>query len=257
MAFSIPFNINWLEKLIRNPGHQITDSIGNNRYTAKLAIPNYRRNIERHFKDIIEQSLQHECKTKNIPFNFEHFGVEINFHSSIEISAYDSDLVLHHGLCEIMEKIGPIILRNVHLEPDLRNEGHRNRFPNLQFHIDRSIKQTTRYSFYTRDPFDEEQKKPRTASTLFIANISAYLQAVKQDPNIKLKQDGPLTSKLLFENEDIEKISGNVLLRQPWNEPEGTGEIVMIDNATVLHASFYHDIQKTGYKIGVRYLSGK
>ena len=38
---------------------------------------------------------------------------------------------------------------------------------------------------------------------------------------------------LLFEKEDMEDIFGNIVLRQPWNEPEGTGEIAIIDNATV------------------------
>ena len=52
------------------------------------------------------------------------------------------------------------------------------------------------------------------------------------------------------------QIIDNVVLEQRWDEPEGVGEIAMIDNATMLHASYYRDISELGYRIGVRYLAG-
>ena len=58
----------------------------------------------------------------------------------------------------------------------------------------------------------------------------------------------------LFEGADIAAIFGNLVLDQPWTEPEGTGEIAVIDNRTVLHAVYHRDIKTTGYPIGARYL---
>lgn len=51
-------------------------------------------------------------------------------------------------------------------------------------------------------------------------------------------------------------IIGHVVFEQTWIEPEGTGEIAIIDNATVLHASYYRNASVLGYPIGVRYLAG-
>ncbi len=47
---------------------------------------------------------------------------------------------------------------------------------------------------------------------------------------------------------------GDVILEQPWDAPEGTGEIAVIDNRTVLHASYHKDGRTKGYAIGARYL---
>lgn len=42
-----------------------------------------------------------------------------------------------------------------------------------------------------------------------------------------------------------------MVLEQRWDEPEGIGEI-----ATMLHASYYCNLNALGYRIGVRYLAG-
>ena len=47
---------------------------------------------------------------------------------------------------------------------------------------------------------------------------------------------------------------GDVVLEQPWSEPHGTGEIAVIDNATVLHATYHKTDPIKGYPIGARYL---
>jgi hypothetical protein len=39
-----------------------------------------------------------------------------------------------------------------------------------------------------------------------------------------------------------------------WRAPEGVGEISLIDNRTVLHASYYARPELEGYPISVRYL---
>ena len=257
MINTLPFNNTWLTGLLNKPDQEICGVVNGVEYVAKIAISNYKKNLEKYFSDIIQGSLQKECASSNIPLNFEHFGIVIKFKEAIELELYDEALNLSEGLSDIMAKVGPIIIKNAYFESSAREYGHRNRFPHLQFHIDRSEKQVTRYSLYTRNPFDEEQKHPRTASTLFTANIAAYLQALKEKTVHRNDKNGQITSQLLFEKEYMENILGNVVLEQAWNEPEGTGEIAMIDNATVLHASYYRDAAHSGYKIGVRYLSGK
>ena len=42
------------------------------------------------------------------------------------------------------------------------------------------------------------------------------------------------------------------MLEETWSAPPGSGEIVVFDNRTVLHASYSSG--KAGYPIGVRYL---
>ena len=257
MISTLPFNSTWLAGLLNKPNQESCGVVNGVEYVAKIVIPNYKKNIEKHFREIIQGNLQQECASLDIPLNFEHFGLVVKFKDPIELTLYDEELNLPDGLSDIMAKVGPIILKNAYFESTAREYGHRNRFPHLQFHIDRSEKQVTRYSLYTRNPFDDEQKHPRTASTLFIANIAAYLQALKQKDIERNAKRSQITSQLLFENENMENILGSVVLEQAWNEPEGTGEIAMIDNATVLHASYYRDAAHSGYKIGVRYLAGK
>jgi hypothetical protein len=43
------------------------------------------------------------------------------------------------------------------------------------------------------------------------------------------------------------------VLEQPWSAPSGTGEMCVIDNRAVMHASFHRETR--GYKIAVQYLS--
>ena len=257
MAFSLPFDNHWLNTLISEPGYELTSKVNGVEYTAKIVLPNYKKEIEKYFTDIIDGSLESECTMSHIPCSLEHFGVTISFKSPTELVLYDDELNLPDGLCDIIARVGPVIIKNAYFTSSAREYGHRNRFPHLQFHIDRNEQQETRYSLYTRNPFDDEQKYPRTASTLFIANIAAYFQAIKQGSMQKNYDGKKITSQLLFDKTDMNDVIGNVVLEQSWDEPEGVGEIAMIDNATVLHASYYRDASHSGYKIGVRYLAGK
>jgi len=83
--------------------------------------------------------------------------------------------------------------------------GHRNKFPHLNFHIDRTSKQETVYSMYTRDPFDEEQKYPRESSTLFAANIMGHLQGIKEG-SIKPTDKGVKATYSLLAQEGIAEV---------------------------------------------------
>jgi hypothetical protein len=256
VSLHLTFDLSWLARLEHAPCDVVTDSIGHRAYTARIGIPNYRRCIQRHFGNLMVGSLDDECRAAEIPFGFEHFAVVIRFERPTEVALYDNELTIHRGLCDIIARVGPVVLCNAYLSDAVRTHGHRNRFPHLQFHIDRNAKQTTRYSMYTRDPFDEEQRHPRTASTLFTANIVGHLQGIKDGSVRRHVDKGTRASAPLFENEDMASVLGSVVFEQRWDEPEGIGEIAMIDNATVLHASYYRNPGMLGYRIGVRYLAG-
>lgn len=256
MTLSIPFDLNWLARLERTPDSALRDSVQGQAYSAKIAIPRLRQNIERHFANVIQGSIEQECQAAEIEFGFAHFGVVVEFDQPTEVLLYNDEMTIHRGLCDIIAKVGPVIFKNAYLTSAVRSYGHRNRFPHLQFHIDRNAKQTTRYSMYTRDPFDDEQRFPRTASTLFAANIVSHLQGIKDGSVTRHVEKGVRASAPLFENEDMSTVINDVVLEQRWDAPEGIGEIAMIDNATMLHASYYRNLNTLGYRIGVRYLAG-
>ena len=106
---------------------------------------------------------------------------------------------------------------------------------------------------YTRDPYDKEQKYPRKASTLFIDNSVAYLQSLSELKN-NSKESGRRGHYNIFEQCEVTELFGNVILEQSWGAPEGVGEICIINNNCVLHASYKHGVEH-GYFIGARYLS--
>lgn len=256
MAVYLPFDLSWLSKLTRDPESAHSGVWEGNAYAAKVGIPNYKQKIVRHYAGLIQGSLAQECQLAEIPCDFEHFGVIVQFEKPVEVLLYDESLTINRGLLDIIASVGPVIFKNVYLASAVRSEGHRNRFPHLRFHIDRNPLQATRYSMYTRDPYDDEQRYPRTASTLFTANIVSHLQGIKEGDVVRGVDKGVRASAPLFEKEDMSHVINDVVLEQRWDEPEGTGEIVMIDNATVLHASYYRNIAEKGYRIGVRYLAG-
>ncbi|MDH5546758.1 MAG: hypothetical protein OEZ43_14290 [Gammaproteobacteria bacterium] len=255
MATQITFDKNWLDQLLAKPGQVLRGNLGGQDYTAALVIPDYRNRLNQHYRNILPASLEQVCVQTGLHQPFQHFGVKIKFETAQEVQLYQNNTI-EKGLCELIKQVGLVVLQNVYHNQTIRNEGHRNRFPHLQFHIDRSANQETRYSLYTRDPLDEEQRHPRTASTLFIPNITAYLQGIKEGKLHWGIDKGQTNSSQLFADEISEDLLGDIILEQKWNLPEGTGEIAMIDNADVLHASYYRDAERTGYKIGVRYLAG-
>ncbi len=56
------------------------------------------------------------------------------------------------------------------------------------------------------------------------------------------------------EAEEIGALVGEVLVEMDWRAPQGVGEIALIDNRTVLHASYHPHPEHKGYGISVRYL---
>lgn len=81
----------------------------------------------------------------------------------------------------------------------------------------------TRFSVYTRDPFDDEQQFSRESSTLFLASIAGYLHAVREG------MIDPHTSKEIhqsfgiFKQTNLEELIGKLMIEHRWDEAEGTG----------------------------------
>lgn len=250
----LPFNAGWLGKVINSPQKSLDGVFGNGAYHARIAIPFYKQRISAFYHDIINNELNSFCDHIEISCPNDHFGLIIDMENPTEMVLHDQNMLLDKGLRKIIARVGPVIIKNAHLDAPSRKHGHRNRFPHLNFHIDRSVNQPTQYSLFTRDPFDEEQQYPRTSSTLFTANIVAHLQGIREGLVNPLTDKGMRTNYTLF-NDTIQDVIGDLVLEHRWDEPEGTGEISILDNRTVLHASYYRNPHEKGYKIGVRYLA--
>jgi hypothetical protein len=229
-----------LAGLEESPPKPVPVRLGNSQGRARIAIPDYAANLEHHYG-------QPPAST-GIEFGFHHFGLLIDFDKPSELAPYDDRWRLAAPLRELVSRFGPVALSNVHLPAARRNEGQRNIFPSLDFHFDRGPAQDNQYSLFVRDPFDDIQRAPRRSSTLVIANAVAWLQHHREGAS-----PPPYRSlHHLFAGEVIEALAGSVLLDLSWSAPEGTGEIALLDNRSVLHASYYNGAK--GYPIGVRYL---
>jgi len=231
-----------LDGLLQKPEQPVYGSYAGSGYQAQVAVPHHAANVARHYGTDLEHSV--------VPLEFPHFGAIIEFTSPVELAVCDAERTLDPGLREIVTTLGPVILRNAYLPERDRQQGQRNIFPSLRFHFDRGATQEDRFSLFWRDPFDKVHREPRSSSTLILANAVAYLQARKEGdhtPHFK-----PLYQ--LFETEKVSDVAGKIVLEQAWRAPAGTGEISVLDNRTVLHASYYAEPEDRGYPIGVRYL---
>lgn len=255
IPFSQHFNANWLRPLLSNPHSQLQGSYNGHDYVANLVITNYAARINEHYRDITKGSLSSICLQSRIPLDFTHFGVMIRFEKATELTLHDDEMTMEDGLRQLVASVGAVIIKNVYLESKIRQAGHRNRFPQLNFHVDRTANQPTHYSMYARDPFDEEQQHPRTSSTLFIPNIVGHLQGIKEGLVNPATDKGVRATYTLFSNEAVDELMQEIIIEHRWDEPHGVGEISMLDNLTLLHASYYRDPFEKGYKIGVRYLA--
>lgn len=249
------FNSTWIQKLLNINSKQMMGNYAGINYTAKIAIPNYKNIVAEHYKDLIGNNIEDYCRKSEVSPIYEHYGTIITFEQPLQMEIHNDEQVLEPGLKELMQRSGPIIFKNAYLSAKHRQVMQRNRFPHLNFHIDRNIGMTTRYSAYTRDPFDEEQRLPRKSSTLFIASIVGYLQGVREgliDPD---KTKGINQSFEIFRQADLTEFIDKLMIEQRWDEAENTGEISMLDNATELHSSYERQYHVKGYRIGVRYLA--
>jgi hypothetical protein len=245
----------WLDRLIQQPTKEVGGHWAGAQFIARIISPNFHTRLREHYAAQLDTDIYTFCQRVQVPVPFDQYGVELAFTQATELNLHNTDLVLDETLRQIMDRVGPVIIKNAYLDADIRQPSHRNRFPHLNFHIDRTPKQVTVYSMYTRDPFDEEQKHPRTSSTLFTPFLVVYLQAVKEGLIPPGTATGLATSYVLFTKEDMSELLGNLVLEHRWDEPEGVGEISMQDNRNQFHSSYYRDASMTGYKISVRYLA--
>ncbi len=237
-----PFNISTedLDGLARDSRRVLSGMVGGVGYEAQIVIADYGERIARHYKTSLSNAP--------VEVSFRHFGLRCEFEAPVELSLYDPARVLCTAARDMIARFGSVSFTNAYLDPGARLGGQRNIFPSLDFHYDRAPKHDNQYSLFFRDPFDDVQRAPRDSGTLILANVAAYLQVRKEGGDLSKFR----SLHHLFEGEDITKLAGEIMLEERWSAPAGAGEIVMFDNRTVLHASYYNG--KAGYPIGVRYL---
>lgn len=247
------FDVEAVTRLVQDPGAEVTGVLNGTPCSARIALPRYGDRIAHHFRDIVPGDLSEAIAAFRVPFNLDHFGLIVNFGKPAEIGVHDDHMKLDNSIRALVDRFGPVILRNARVETTARNRFHRNIFPHLRFHVDRGPAMPNQYSCFTRDPLDGEQRMPRESSTLFIANIVACLEQARAagDP------PGPAhvqPSYDLFAKIKMAPLLGEIIFEQPWDEPAGIGEIAVVDNRTVLHATYHKDGYTKGYPIGARYL---
>lgn len=244
-----------VRQLMKSPSGSVEGNVSGAACKFKIVSPYYVELISKFYHDQLLHDLNYYHDHLNIPVLFSHFGVSVDFYEPTELHLHGEDMTLPEGVKVLLKNFGVLILRNAYLDSSVRDMGHRNRFPQLNFHVDRIPSQISYYSVYTRNPFDEEQKHPRTSSTLFIPTLIAYLQGLAEGKTALLSDKGLINNTLLFNEDNIKEILNTVAVQHSWDQPLGTGEISIINNCNMLHASYYPDMYNKGYRIGVRYLA--
>ena len=251
---SIAIGPNLASKAFWRPDEVVTGTMEGCAFKSKVLITNYREKIQNHYRNSHDSDLQAVCQKSEIPFafGFDIFGILFEFEKTAELGLHNTDMVMDSNLKGVIEKYGVVIFRNAVLKNEIRNMCHDNNFAHLNFHRDRNEHHENMYSLYTRDPQNPDHFEPRAASTIFVDNAVAYLQARREkmlDPNEK----GRRGSYQIFQREEVRSYFGDLILEQPWEAPAGMGEICTINNRTVLHSSFKKR-GATGWRIGARYL---
>lgn len=228
--------------LLRDPRAASGGTLRGADYTARVAIPDYGEQVARHY----------DCDLAMLSpaLEFPHFGAVLEFATPTEIAFHDADMRLDAGLRALLDRFGAVRVCNAFLPQRERSGAQRNVFSSLRFHVDRGETQLDHLSMFWRDPFDSEQRMPRTSSTLILPNAVAYLQALAEGKG----EGGFKPHYNLFESADLRALIGRTVLELSWDAPEAVGEIALIDNRRVLHASYYDGLGQKGYPISVRYL---
>lgn len=242
------------DALARSPTREVAGAVAGVPFAARVAIPHYGERIAHHYRDIAPGGLAAVSAQAGIPFGLRQFGLVLRFARPVELALHDAAMRLDPSVRALVAAFGPVIFRNACLDGAVRQRFHRNIFPHLRFHVDRGPAMPNQHSCFTRDPDDAEQRAPRATSTLFIANIVAWLESVRAGASDPDTERGVRPSYDLFARADMSALIGEIVLEQPWDEPDGTGEVAVIDNRAALHASYHKDGRTRGYPIGARYL---
>jgi len=237
-----------------DPGRTVNGTLNGVPWSAGIAIADYGSRIAQYYRDGARHGLAATCAEAAIPFDLPHFGLVVSFARPVEIALHDEDMVLDTSVRDLVARFGPVIFSNARTHDAVTDRFHRNIFPHLRFHVDRGPLMENQYSCFTRDPKIPEQTAPRRSSTLFIANTVAWLEEAAQAGGGARPPQGVRPSYDLFHSTRMEPLFGDIILEQPWSAPVGTGEICVIDNRTVLHATYHKDGSTAGYPIGARYL---
>ena len=252
-TFSIPEDK--IRALENDPTRTVQGRMNDVAYQLRVSVPDYAERVAAHYTNDRMDRLQEICRRAAIPFKFKFFGLVCKFHEPYEVHMYDDDMTMHEDLRTLIERFGLVIVKNAYLSGERREHGHRAKFKHLNFHCDRGSHQAEQHSLYFRDPFDSVQAAPRESSTLFVANIVAYLQWMKETNQTEGSEgEGVRATYQIFEKENLQDLIGSVVVEHRWDEPHGTGEISALDNRTILHASYYRTPSRNSYPIGVRYL---
>lgn len=234
------------------PVETVRGTLFGTHFEATTGVRHYAREIETFYGDLPKGRLEFLCQRAGIPFAFRHFGLIFRFASPVQVSLYDEERHLDPVIKDLVRRFGPVVFENAACDVSDPVDPQRNIFPHLDFHVDRGRNQPNQYSLYSRVSGDPQQNEPRGSSTLFVANIVGHLQAI-QEGVVPENETGTKSLYHIFQKHGAaEKALDKVIFRHPWDEPAGTGELVVIDNRTVLHAS-YHRPRK-GWPIGTRYL---
>ena len=248
------FDVDAFAPLLRQPGKALRGGLYGVGYEARVAIANYDQLIARHYQAVAPDGMAAACSLADIHFDTPQFGLAITFEKQTEIAVHDCDMVLDESLRALVAQFGGVFLHNAPITGAAREKFHRNIFPHLKFHVDRGPTSANQYSCFTRDPDDAVQRQPRLSSTVFVANIVAWLEMVSKRRADAHTERGVRASYELFHDEMAAKLLGRIILEQAWEAPAGTGEIAVIDNRTVLHATYDKEKKTRGYPIGARYL---
>ena len=220
----------------------VVNARGRSRFGARVGIRDYGARLERHYKRRVE--------ALGLAGSFKDFGVIVDFETPAEIELHDDERQLDEGVAALVARYGPVLFRNAFMSDQARAGCQRNVFKSLSFHLDRGATQSDHYSLFWRDPFDAETRQPRSSTTLVMSNPAAYLQALDEGAaphQFRQRYE-------LFQQRVPDGLIGELLFELPWSAPEGHGEIAVLDNRTVLHASYYVHEHNRGYPIAVRYL---
>ena len=255
--YGISFNYDTgvIKQLFKNPYDALSTTVDNATCSIQIISPHYAEQVARHYSHVMEHDFDYYHRELNLPVLFTHLGVRIEFLSPTELHLHDKGMVLPEPVKELLRYFGVVVIHNAFLDYSVRDMGHRNRFPQLNFHVDRIPSQVSYYSLYTRNPFDDEQKYPRTSSTLFIPTLVAYFQGLTEGKTKIVSSEGLINNCELFTEKTIGAVLGNIVVQHAWDKPTGTGELSIINNCNMLHASYYPNIYNKGYRIGVRYLA--
>lgn len=248
------FDLPAFHSLAGRPESALDGTLDGVSYSARIVIADYGERIASHYRDALPRGLAAASAQAGIPFDLPHFGLAIDFARPVILAVHDGDMVLDESIRALVARFGPVVFRNARMPETVADRFHRNIFPHLRFHVDRGPAMDNQYSCFSRDPTIVDQRGPRASSTLFIANIVAWLEQAGQLDDGAQPQAGVQPSYNLFHRKSMAPLFGNIILEQQWSAPEGTGEICVIDNRTVLHATYHKDGSTAGYPIGARYL---